>query len=725
MSRTTRVPAALPLCASIAIAGAACRRVVPVSQLEAKPALVVQAHRDCTAATFSPDGKTLATANSDGSVALWLAATGELSRTLPHCGSHVRRLEFSRDGALIVAGCEDGSVTAWDARSGEVRCRVPGDGRGFWAMACSPSAARIAVSLHEHPRRERGLVRLFDAATGALVTELPVQRRVAVGLAFSPDESKLMLAVGGRLVAWSLADGAASWEQPCRFDVRRIAFSADGSRLLLSGIGAIPAPSVHTGRLERDRFEVREAATGAMVCERTTNGILGTNANASFWPDAESVGLGEQIWSATDGSLREALEVTALAHSPDGVTTFARDVRNQYGAWDRTKRAFRWMLPPDAASVDAVAVSPDGSLLAAGSNDGAVVLWNLRSGDRVRDLAGHRRWITSLAFSPDGEGLAVVAAESDVEIWNPRSGERRREWPDDFRGSGAVAFSPDGRWLAVARVTPPGFDASEIVLFDAKTAESKGIWATGPLGIRSLAFSPDSQTLAIGRAHGATHPGEIELWDVARGACVGTLSTNSCTINARMHGLAFSPDGKLLAGACEPYDDGRRFGELTLWRTATGERVRTLRSDGIPATSIAYSPDGRCLAAGSRILYAPGDATIWDASSGARLRTLPVAANVVAFSPDGRRLAGASGCAGVTLVDARTNEVLVTLRTLPDERAPTGREWIAYTPAGDYAGSPGVAEFIRWRDGDTLVPGERLETLHHRPDLVRRRLERR
>jgi DNA-binding beta-propeller fold protein YncE len=165
--------------------------------------------------------------------------------------------------------------------------------------------------------------------------------------------------------------------------------------------------------------------------------------------------------------------------------------------------------------------------------------------------------------------------------------------------------------------------------------------------VHGVAFSPDGRLLATAGGGGAAR-----LWDPATGDCLRTLDGH----DGHVWGVAFSPDGRLLATA-----GGDRTARL--WDPATGEHLRTLRGHGGSGKGVAFSPDGRLLATASD----DGTARLWDPGRGRRncLRTLTGHdghVNGVAFSPDGRLLATAGGDKTARLWDPATGEHRRTLR---------------------------------------------------------------
>ncbi len=273
---------------------------------------------------------------------------------------------------------------------------------------------------------------------------------------------------------------------------------------------------------------------------------------------------------------------------------------------------------------DAVAWSPDGSVLASGVGS-EVWLWE-QEGMEPRRLPGHTRQVSALAWSPDGRRLASGSRDQTIIIWDPETGERQRTLEGHKNGVWALAWSPDGKQLAST-----GSLDNKLIVWDAKSG-SVASTTTGPdTGLWGMAWSPDGATLAAGSTDGKIMLLNLGTPQQPLEPLLGHL--------VWIPDLAWSPDGKRLASASAD-------SLVIVWDVAQRRRLQELVGHEGPVRAVAFSPDGSRLATGAldrRVL-------IWPAGSDAEKTPAPIAAftghsgGVLGLSwPEGRgRLASGS-----------------------------------------------------------------------------------
>jgi WD40 repeat protein len=216
--------------------------------------------------------------------------------------------------------------------------------------------------------------------------------------------------------------------------------------------------------------------------------------------------------------------------------------------------------------------------------------------------------------------------------------------------------------------------------------------------ISSLAFQPGGSILALGRYR------EVELVDGAKRSPAGKLTGHANQVRA----VAFSPDGKLIAAAG---GDPARFGEIKIWSVAERKELRSMRGHRDNIFAVAFSPDGAKLATCSydRLIK------IWDVATGEEIKTLKDhtdAVFAVAFSPDGKRLASASADRTVKIWEVASGQRIYTLSDSLD-----AVNTIAFHPSGRWLAGAGADRIIRiWELGEN--EGRQIKSLIAHEDAI-------
>lgn len=284
--------------------------------------------------------------------------------------------------------------------------------------------------------------------------------------------------------------------------------------------------------------------------------------------------------------------------------------------------------------VDAVAFSPSGSVLATGSRDKTVVLWEAVTGRVLQSLRNHGSWIRAIRFSPVGQRLAAVEYSGEVKLWDWESGRMLGRLHSTGGRCEVIDYSPDGELLA------GGTASGRVVLWNTKSGEEVGTLSGGSISIRSLEFSPDGRHLVAASASGT-----IQVWDVSRRVLLLSLNRHSGSVES----LAYAPDGRRFASIA-----GR---QVLLWDSATGQVLAEFMGTGTLQGSLAFSPSGKTLVAsgwGHTVRE-------WDVDHSSALQTLSGLRNrteQASFSPDGRTLLTASRGGGLSFWDTATGRLV-------------------------------------------------------------------
>ena len=241
-----------------------------------------------------------------------------------------------------------------------------------------------------------------------------------------------------------------------------------------------------------------------------------------------------------------------LDFSPDGywIATASKDgslmIEGLYGHQGILTGDIQTLIADDS-EVTCVAFSPDGSSLAAGSEDQTIQIWQYSEWgldtELLSSLDGHTGWVWDVVFSPDGRTLASASSDRTVRLWDPESGAGLRTLIGHTSTVRQLAFSPDGQTLASA-----SWDGT-LILWDVNTGQKIHTLREHDDWVKDLAFSPDGELLASGSADGLVY-----LWDPDDGNVLAVLRDH----NSGIRTLDFSPEGRLLATVSED-------GKLRFW----------------------------------------------------------------------------------------------------------------------------------------------------------------
>lgn len=331
--------------------------------------------------------------------------------------------------------------------------------------------------------------------------------------------------------------------------------------------------------------------------------------------------------------------------SPDGSRLA---VSSSIGIWfydPQTGKELELLRYTDGVSPFAFAYSPDGNTIAsAGTNEMTVITGSIAS--RLPSISGNV-----------------------VQMRDVTTGEKRTTVSTQTQKVASIVYAPDGKTIATARKQD-----HTVYLWDTATGKSKGtLERVGRGSVQSFVYAPDGETIATA---GGWTDNVVQVWDAQTGAHKTTLTGHTKQVNS----VAYSLDGKTLVS-------GSTDGTVRLWDATTGKYKPILKHTtwisalfqwlNAPVRSVAYSPDGNTVAAGSM----DSDVRLWDTQSQGLKVTLgghsgPVEA--IVYSPDGKTIATAGDWTGntVRLWDAVTGETRAVLTGY------THISTVAYAPDG-------------------------------------------
>lgn len=548
---------------------------------------------------------------------------------------------------------------------------------------------------------------LFDADTLTKVALLEERLGWVGDIAFSPDGQLLASGVpDGTIKLWSLASRQVvavlkGHEKP----VWSVAFSPNG-KMLASGS---EDKTVKLWQIDQER----EIATFTEH-NRTVTSV-------AFSPDGQMLASGSsdssiRLWDVRTGEKIDVLagHYKSLSFNPDSKILVFGDRKYGIRMWDIEKEELIITLTGHTETVYSLEYSPGGQVLASGSYDGTVRLWNMTTRQQAA-LLEHTGRVVSVAFSPDGKTLATASDGDQLQLWNlaTRQKEAAATLAGHASGVESIAFSPDGETLASG-----SYVDGTVRLWDMATKQEIAVLA-GDKPVRYVAYSPDGKILAVASdilgknsSYLVNTMGDTQLWDTQTLKIIASLEHSGMVFS-----INFSPDSRILATAWGAYDNvnDASSGGICLWDVRTQNLINTLGHDEI-VYSAAFSPDGKMIAAGEL-----ENMRLWDVATGQLITSIRTGdtARCMEFSPDGQTLAlGLDLSGGPFLWEAPNGEEIQRLRA-PDRHLYPVRS-LSFSPSSQIFASMHFGTIRLWnvmtRETEAILNAPRVSTVRFSPD---------
>jgi WD40 repeat protein len=545
--------------------------------------------------SFSPDGKTIATAG-DKPGRLW-NLKGELLQEFKGHQGYVLSVSFSPDGKTIATASSDNTARLWNLQ-GQLLQEFKGHQDRVWSVDFNPDGKTIATASSDNTARLWNL-------QGQLLQEFKGHQSGVLSVSFSPDGKTIATASYDKTARlWNLKGELLQEFNGHQGYVSSVSFSPDGKTIAT-------ASSDKTARLWNLKGELLQEFNGHQS---------GVNS-VSFSPDGKTIATASydttaRLWNLQGQLLQEFKGhqgyVLSVSFSPDGKTIATSSSDKTARLWN-----LKGELLPEfkghQGEVNSVNFSPDGKTIATASSDNTARLWNLK-GELLQEFKGHQSWVSSVSFSPDGKTIATASYDKTARLWNLK-GELLQEFKGHQNHVNSVSFSPDGKTIATASYdkTARLWNLKGELLQEFNGHQS---------GVNSVSFSPDGKTIAT-----ASSDKTARLWNL-KGELLQEFKGHQNHVNS----VSFSPDGKTIATAS--YDKTAR-----LWNLK-GELLQEFKGHQGGVSSVSFSPDGKTIATASY----DKTARLWNLK-GELLQEFKGHqgwVSSVSFSPDGKTIATAS-----------------------------------------------------------------------------------
>ncbi len=506
---------------------------------------------------------------------------------------------------------------------------------GINLMRFSPDGTRLAVGTDVGV----WLYNVPDGKETALFTEHPGQVNA---LAFSTDGK--ILASGGAanpvIQLWDMdTDSKRSTHSLIGgiYSVSALAFSQDNTTLIsLDKFSGIVHWDVNTSSKLLNVVTGDSYDTAALCLERNT------------FATADKGNGKIHLWDATIGIQQATLNGHSRLFTEDN--PFAELVSEVFN------------LPEDL-DIWVLAFSVDGKILASGSLDKTVKLWNTEDTTLLATLRGHQAWVTAIAFSDDGNIIASGDTNKVIKLWDVNTRRERATLRGHKNTINALTFSPDGKTLA------SGSADGTIRFWNLDTGRESATFISGHTEwVKAVAFAADNTTLTS-----AAFNGTVQVWNMKTAQALNTFTAGQSDVTER---VALSPNTMYFACrgiktmiVFDPYGSGYRRSnpqgrnKIQLWEIDTGKEIHGHWKDTADwtMTVVAFSPDRKTIAYGN-----PQEVLLWDINAGLelfRLNTELPFIGALVFSPNGKRVAmtGTSGILQVWNIEAPHESPILTI----------------------------------------------------------------
>ena len=380
------------------------------------------------AVAWSSDGHILASGGFDQAIWLWESDQARYRMRLHEHTAAVHGLAFTPDGSSLLSGSDDGTLRVWEVGSGQCAHILQGYAVSFYDVAWSPDGTQLASAGSD------ALVTLWNAEGRTPSRQLRGHRWIVHGVAWSPD---------GQLLASCGWDNAI-WVWDTRTGTK-VQFLGDPNHVDTYFYGVTWSPDgkfLASGSYQRG-IGMWEVATG--TCRWVGQTPPTIIRRVEWSPDGTQLASCSDegnvcLWDASDGQLRALLQedgcmLKTVAWSPDGTRLASGgggQGKGEIFVWDVHRRERLSALGELSGIVYALAWEPNERVLISGEN-GTLRWWDVQRGECIRMCKAHQGIVQSLKISADGTKLASCGDDGAIMLWDLHSGQHlqtlRRDRP--------------------------------------------------------------------------------------------------------------------------------------------------------------------------------------------------------------------------------------------------------------------------------------------------------
>jgi len=551
---------------------------------------------------FSPDGKYALSggddslrALGDSSLRLWDLKTGTCMHIFEGHQFGVSAVRFLKEGKQAISASKDGTLKLWNIK--ERSCEKTYTGHHDWVNdfslhPCGKFMISASGSRSSASRTVREFtLRLWDIHSGECLRTFQGHTNPINAVDFSTD-GRMVISGGSdySVRLWNISDCIERDSAP---------FSI-----------AIPISSEVASQQDQKFLSKTEQAHNALDAGHIQEALALIRVIRSM-PGYERDEKAQRMWlelyqhcshrRIKGGWLEKTFvghdkPVKSVAFSQDGKFAFSGSQDKTVRLWNLHTGESEQQYSGNKRGVNAIAVSPDDQQLLTGgvSQDSFLRLWDRSSGKHPKRTIGmHGNEVTSVQFSPDGKFVLSGSEDKTVALRDVRTGQQLLRLRGHKMGVTSVAFSPDGRMITsgsgsiLSKMAKAPADYS-VKLWDIESGSCLRTFEGHRSYVRSVAFTPDGTCILSG-----SQDKTLRLWDVMSGECLKVLDGSEFGIND----IAISPNGQYAVSASGL---GGRGNILQLWNLSNGERVAVFEGHEDVIHTVAFSPQGGHILSGSK-----------------------------------------------------------------------------------------------------------------------------
>ena len=579
--------------------------------------------RDVISAHFSPDGKHVVSASTDGIIRIWDTTNGLCVKTLERQYENFNFAEYTPDGRFIITTSDNGRACLWDVETWNIVKTFLNERleyRKIISACLSPDGKYFAfVPLSDKTIQVYGL-----STDNYFYKELKTISDIN-SVAFNPDGKNIVAATSsGKIEIWDWGKGeCVNTLDATSTSYNSVCYSPDGKSIVTASVDSLVRIwNVESGKCTKmlrghngpvlsasyshdGKYVVSSSKDGTVRIwvgeHRVLEGHNGIVFSASFSPDDkyvvsasgdQTIGLWclnveESIFKTSPNSLRYS------NFSPDGKHVICRikdyDSSDKYALciWDIESNECVDTLHGHTQQIKSALYSNDGKYIVSASADGTIRVWEVVNGNCIKVIGDNQESFSYATFSPNGRYILSISTTQTLRLWDCTSSECVYTLKDFAK---YATFAPDNKYFATA-------SDSCIYICDVSTGERQ-LKIVQPVEIHSVSYSPDGMYIVT-----ALGDGTINILNAQTGKLIKTFNDHEHInyavfnyenyIDECANFASFSSDGNYIVSSYSDYKSS--IHTVQIWGVSTGVCVKSLRI-GARAYSAVFSPDNKHIA---------------------------------------------------------------------------------------------------------------------------------